>query len=231
MTPRTRPLASCSRPRRRWPARTSMCGAASTATVTAAMMARPAWSPFTRATRGREWAASRLWENAPSSVRSKGAPSWASARTAAGPSVASNVATAASTRPAPAAMVSAACRAGASSAPSAAAMPPCAQAEEQPWFSGASVSTNTLAGAAASAAVRPARPAPTTSTPGWRTRVIRSAPRRRGGGPSPGHSGRAGTGAAGPPSAAPPDGRVRRWRGPPSPRSGDGAGPRRCSRG
>ena len=70
-----------------------------------------------------------------------------------------------STSPAPAAMVSAAWLSGLSPSPSAAAMPPCAQADEQPWLRGAPVSSSTLRGAAARAAVSPARPAPTTSTP------------------------------------------------------------------
>src|SRR3569833_1285970 len=70
-----------------------------------------------------------------------------------------------STRPAPAATVSAAWRSGSSSGDRAAATPPWAQAEEQASVRGAGVSTRARRGAAASAAERPARPAPRISTP------------------------------------------------------------------
>ncbi len=148
-----------------------MEGAARTAAMTAAMIAAPAPSPPTRATRAWACAASRLSTKSPLLWRSNGAPSAARARTAAGPSVVSSATASGSHRPAPAAMVSAACRAGASSSDRAAAMPPCAQALEQPVASGVGDSTSARRGAAARAAVRPARPAPRITGP---SKVMRS---------------------------------------------------------
>jgi hypothetical protein len=143
-----------------------MAGAARTAAMTAAMIAAPAPSPPTRATRALAWAASRLSTKSPSAVRSNGAPSAASARTAAGPSVVSrSTMPAGSHRPAPAAMVSAACRARGvlvRQGRGHAALGPGAGAAVA---SGVGDSTSALRGAAARAAVRPARPAPRITGP------------------------------------------------------------------
>ncbi len=122
------------------------------------MMARPAWSPLTRAMREREWAASSPWLKWPSASRSNGAPRAASAaHRLAGPSSASRRAMGGgSTRPAPAATVSSACSCGVSPSLRATATPPWAQAEEQAWLRVSGEITRARRGPAASAAVRPA---------------------------------------------------------------------------
>ena len=85
------------------------------------------------------------------------------------------------------------------------------KAEEQPWFTGAPVRTKALRGATASAADRPARPAPTISTPSCLMRsTARSVPHRRDGEPSRGHSAPGLGAAAGRSSAARTAARVRR---------------------
>ena len=69
--------------------------------------------------------------------------------------------------PAPAAMVSAMCKAGLSSSPIAAASPPCDQALAAPWPGPMGLSSRTGAGAAARAAISPARPPPMIVMGGW----------------------------------------------------------------
>ena len=66
IAPATRPLPSCSRPTARACSMMRMWPAAFTAAVKAPIMAFPARSPATRATRGCEWAASRLSARRPS---------------------------------------------------------------------------------------------------------------------------------------------------------------------
>ena len=89
---------------------------ARTAAITAAMIAAPAPSPPTRATRAREWAASRLWTKRAVGAAVEGRAEFGQAphgvRALAGEDVDGAPDR---TRPAPAATVSAACRAGSSS--------------------------------------------------------------------------------------------------------------------
>src|ERR1700759_820222 len=82
----------------------------------------------------------------------------------AGASRASASATPLSTMPPPTAMVSAACAPALSPSATAAAMPPCAQALEAPWPSGAAEMSVTGRGARFSAQNNPARPPPTMTT-------------------------------------------------------------------
>src|SRR6202000_434190 len=82
----------------------------------------------------------------------------------AGASRASASATPSSTMPPPTAVVSAACDSGLSPSPTAAAMPPCAQALEAPWPSGAAQIRVTGRGASFSAQNSPAMPPPTMTT-------------------------------------------------------------------
>ena len=72
-TPVTRP-SRISKSSTAKPLTTSIDGVLATAAVSAAMMARPAWSPFTRTMRRAECAASRETERQPARSRSNGTP-------------------------------------------------------------------------------------------------------------------------------------------------------------
>src|SRR5262245_22663528 len=149
-------------------------GVLRTAATSAAMMARPAVSPFTRTMRRAECAASRDTRRWPSRSLSNGTPYARSSATRAGASRAIASATDSSTRPAPAATVSRACASGVSSCVTAAAMPPWAQALEAPSPRGAAVTMVTGRGASFSAQNRPARPPPTMITSSMRLGGVRA---------------------------------------------------------
>ena len=145
----------------------------SRAAISAREISLPVASPPACAMRSARWPPSRPSAMAPSAVLSNSAPRAISRRTAAGPSVTRTRTASSSQTPAPATSVSRRCASGLSPTPSAAAMPPCAQRVE-PSCRRAFVTSSTLpACRAASAAVMPATPEPTTTVsayarhPGW----------------------------------------------------------------
>lgn len=162
-TPRTRPLASCSTPRRRMPARTSTWREERAVWTTASMIARPAWSPFTRATRAGGVGGLQAGGEGAGRVAVEGGSEVAhGGRAFLGQQMGHGaVHQARAGRDG----VGGVQGRGVSSSDRAAAMPPWAQADEH-WFRGAPVSS-TLRGAAARAAESPASPAPTIRTPSW----------------------------------------------------------------